>query len=306
MFKKTLFPLLLLIAAIVLITSILYTKSATKNRLSQVFHQRLQDSLNNLHSQYDKELYQMSRVSDSLQKIIRDHALSVSRRDSIIESLSGNVKRYSQKDNHCEEFQKQNRFYQKKIQEYNIREKEFSEREQKYITDIDSLKQSIARLHLIIDQHAAFRELIQSHHEIPILFILANSFLYYPADSSYKTMLLKAFDHRAALNSWEFTAAQIRERILHSSKNEYPGIKWIGEKAGCPFEAAYFLLQNYSYDPLHVTKEEIVSLLEHTIVSYPADFQLSSDAVQKFFNSESETLLRLKETISCLQQRLKL
>lgn len=189
--------------------------------------------------------------------------------------LTGQIRRIKKKINECEEKTGDN-----------------EENERNFLIEIEELKRVI--------------ELLHSRHDIPIIFLLYSSLQYYSSDSLKDQFFSKELDRIAQINGWQVSCEQIVSRISKSSKFKYRGLKWAGLKAGCPFEATYFLLKEYNYNPENIDEEEFVELLKEVFHSLKRDFTYCSDHIRKSFYSEPEALKRIKDTIVCLKQNLEI
>jgi hypothetical protein len=158
--------------------------------------------------------------------------------------------------------------------------------------EIEKLKSQIALLH--------------SRHDIPVIFLLYSSLQYYGSDSSKSLFFIEELDRIARINGWQVSCDRIVVRVSKSPKLKYRGLKWAGLKGGCPFEASYFLLEEYNYDPEKIDEEEFVEILKEVFHSLEKDFAFCSSHIKKSFYSEGETLKRIKDTITCLKQNLEI
>lgn len=162
--------------------------------------------------------------------------------------------------------------------------------ERNFTNEIKELRSELALLH--------------SRFDIPIIFILYSSFQYYGSDPLQDGFFPKELDRIAQINGWQVTCGQIVDRIGKSSKLKYRGLKWAGLKGGCPFEASYFLLEEYNYEPENIDEEKFVEILKEVFRTVQRNFTFCSSHIKKSFHSEGEGLKRIKDTITCLKKNL--
>lgn len=264
-----------LVLALFLIIFIL--NKANKNSYKTI------DSLTKDCNSYTEQINHLKTEVCSLNKEIQSLKTEISLEDSIIGY-------YKQENDKNRLLYKQNQQRDKKIRDCEKKER--------------SCLSEIEEKNIVINNYKRVIEILHSRHEIPILFLLNCSLKYYSSKSSKNIRITKELNRISRINGWQESCKGIIKSIDESIKSRYRIVKWAGLKAGCPYETSYFLIKEYNYDPENIKKEEFINILNDTFKSFPRDFKYCSEHIRKSFNSESETLQRIKKTIDCLKLNL--